>query len=518
MLFRIVPAFLVALFVFARGDEEVKTEDDVLILTDSNFDGVIEKNSMVLVEFYAPWCGHCKALAPEYAKAAKKLLEKEMAPKLGKVDATVEKTLAEKYKVQGYPTLKFFKNGVPLEYQGGRTADEIVTWLEKKTGPPSRELKTKEELEKFQGDNDVCVVAFFPDAESSNSKVYIEVADGMDDVSFAHISDAAVAKEAGIGENKIVVFRKFEDEEPKMEYEGSGTEADSVRDFIKGNQLPLVSEFTQESAPKIFGGAITTHNLLFIKKSDDGSKDLLQKFRKAAESFKGKVLFIYIDADIEENARVMEFFGLSPKDCPDYRIIKMDEDMAKYKPESTEFTTESITEFTQKVVDGNIKRHMNTEEIPEDWNKKPVHVLVGKNFREVAFDAKKKVFVEFYAPWCGHCKQLAPIWDKLGEKYADRDDIVIAKMDSTANEVEEVKVSGFPTLKYFPDDQESSVVDYNGARTLEAMIKFIDSDGKDVSGGGDEEDEELEEEDIDEEAEDQEQEEVEQTTDGKDEL
>lgn len=82
---------------------------------------------------------------------------------------------------------------------------------------------------------------------------------------------------------------------------------------------------------------------------------------------------------------------------------------------------------------------------------------------------------------CGHCKQLAPIYDQLGEKFADSETVVIAKIDATANELEHTKITSFPTIKLYKKG-DNSAVDYNGERTLEGFTKFLESGGQESEG------------------------------------
>ena len=90
------------------------------MLTADNFEDTVTTHEYLLVQFYAPWCGHCKQFRQEFLKAAKKLKERDPPIPVAVVDATKETKLAELYGVRGYPTLKFFHRGKDMEY-GGRT-------------------------------------------------------------------------------------------------------------------------------------------------------------------------------------------------------------------------------------------------------------------------------------------------------------------------------------------------------------------------------------------------------------
>jgi protein disulfide-isomerase A6 len=159
---------------------------DVVELNDNNFDSVVlDSEDMWLVEFYAPWCGHCKNLAPHWASAATELKGKV---KLGAVDATVSTLLANRYGVRGYPTIKYFGPGrkdadSAEEFNGGRTSGDIVNWALEKLAenvpaPEVLELVHQDVLSASCDDHQLCVIAFLPyilDCQSDCRNNYLSI-------------------------------------------------------------------------------------------------------------------------------------------------------------------------------------------------------------------------------------------------------------------------------------------------------------------------------------------------------
>jgi len=109
-----------------------------------------------------------------------------------------------------------------------------------------------------------------------------------------------------------------------------------------------------------------------------------------------------------------------------------------------------------------------------------VVVLTDENFDQIVMDSSKGVFVEFYAPWCGHCKTLAPHWDRLSYTFSTEPNVVIAKLDATENSetAKKYDVSGYPTLLYFPSGVKNPPMTYGGDRSYEDLVRYVNRQAK----------------------------------------
>lgn len=323
-------------------------------------------------------------------------------------------------------------------------------------------LKEKVEKDKF-------TIAFFGANldDALYNEAHVKLSDSEEKAGFVHTFDADCAKEYGASQPSIVFFRQFE--EKSVVYSGAA-DKDSLLAFIKPLMVPTVFSFTEDEIDAVFG---QQQDCVFLfRKEEDGESDFQKNFEAAATALKGKMLFAYSGSANQIQGKLAEFMGVNDEDYPSVRILRP-ADMKKFVADfaAKDLSTEKIDAFITGVKDGSIKPHLKSAAVPETQG--VVYDVVGTEFEKVVKDPTKDVLVKFYAPWCGHCKKLAPVWEELGEAYKDRDDLIIAKFDATANEAEGVEIRGYPTLKWYPKGNKEGE-DYGGERDLESFKKFID--------------------------------------------
>ncbi|GJN28712.1 hypothetical protein PR202_gb16869 [Eleusine coracana subsp. coracana] len=448
-----------AVALSARAEESSSAEGEAVLTLDvDNFDDAVAKHPFMVIEFYAPWCGHCKNLAPEYEKAAQELSKHDPPIVLAKVDANEEKNrpLATKYEVQGFPTLKIFRNqGKNIqEYKGPREAEGIVEYLKKQVGPASKEIKSPEDAATLIDDKKIYIVGVFTEFSGTEFTNFMEVAEKLrSDYDFGHTLHAnhLPRGDAAVERPLVRLLKPFDE----LVVDSKDFDVAALEKFIDTSSTPRVVTFDKnpDNHPHLlkYFQSSAAKAMLFLNFSTGPFESFKSAYYGAAEDFKDKEVKFLI-GDIEASQGAFQ-----------------DGDSKKFLKEQIE--PDQIVSWLKDYFDGKLTPFRKSEPIPEA-NNEPVKVVVADNLDDMVFKSGKNVLIEFYAPWCGHCKKLAPILEEAATTLQSDEDVLIAKMDATANDVpSQFDVQGYPTL-YFVGPS-GKLTSYDGGRTAEDIVDFI---------------------------------------------
>ncbi|KAL9668916.1 hypothetical protein QQ045_006457 [Rhodiola kirilowii] len=304
-----VLAILIFIPLYSVSSHEFNVDGRVIELVDSNIDAAISTFDYILIDFYAPWCGHCKRLAPELDAAAPILSGLKEPVVIAKVDADKYSSLAYKHEIDGYPTLKLFMHGVPTNYNGPRKAEALVRYLKKFVAPNVSVLDSDSAVKSFVeeagssfpifigfGLNESTVSEF---AIKYKKKAWFSVAkDFSEDVMILYDFDKVPALVAihPTYDERSVFYGPFEDT-----FLGA---------FVKQNLFPLVMPITYESLKLLRDDDRKVVLTIVQDESDEKSVKLIKLLKGAAASNRN---FMFGYVGVKQFDEFTETFGVGKK-------------------------------------------------------------------------------------------------------------------------------------------------------------------------------------------------------------
>ena len=462
--------FLLIIFIisfnFNSCEEQFPLENDVIVLTEANFDKAINKYEYLMVFFYAPWCIRCKNFHPEYEKAAKTLRKENLF--LAKVDATVEKNLDKRYGFTGYPAIKLFIKGKDIDYNKARNEVEVVNWMRRKTnGPATKTLSSSEEVEKFKNENDVVLIYF--GNNKRDIEEYTRAARKIDDFNFGIVEKEDIINKYSKKGN-IVLYKNFDEGKRELTI----IKMQNIEELINKYSSPKLMKFNEKAAYFIFDKKLPAL-ILFAEERSPKWIDYEKLMLNISEKLNYKLKVVLTDIKGVKAAKLAEKLNVNLNDFPSIRIVDTSgKYIKKYKMEKNNINEKDILQFVNDWENKKLKSYVKSSEEPKD-NDGDVFVVVGSTYEKEVINNDKDVVILFYSPLCYRCKALLPKYEIVAEKLKSKNPkLLLAKIDGIENEVETIDDHTFPKIRLYPGNKKNKPpIEYNGDDSVNNIIKFI---------------------------------------------
>ncbi|KAF9615400.1 hypothetical protein IFM89_023061 [Coptis chinensis] len=425
-----------------------KAQRIVLELSNERIKDVLDGNEYVLVLGYAPWCGRSAELMPRFAEAATTLKEMGSPVLMAKLDAERYPNAASGLGIKGFPTLLLFVNGSSQSYTGGFTSEEIVIWVRKRTAVPIIRLASVPEAEKFMGKYQMFAVGLFGKFEGDKYEEFTKAAVADNEIQFAETSSTEIAEVLFPDRNAKDIFLGLVKSEPEKYVRfDDAFEKEKMLEFLEYNKFPLVTVMTEMNSVKIHSSPLKLQVIIFAE--EDDFKNLILLLQNVARKFQSKIMFIYVDIAEENLAKpFLTLFGLEESDKT--VVVAFD------NKRSSKYLLES-------------------DPTPSNLEKNAtVQTVVGRTFSDLVLKSPQNVLLEVHTPWCINCESTSKQVEKLAKHFKGLDDLIIARIDASSNEHQELQVDEFPSLLFYPSGNKSNPIKLptkSSSKELAALVK-----------------------------------------------
>ena len=449
-------------------------EDDVILLSDSNYSKIINETENLVILSYARWCKYSSVFKPEYLNTIKLSKEKKFNLTFAVIETSLNKNYKEEFSIVSYPTIKIFKKEVKnITFNGEKNSYSLYKFLDKEVNGRIKTFNTLKEIDDYIKENKIVLLNTYS-KENINYKSFSQISIITSIYDFIECFREECIKKY---KEDFILFKHFD--EPIIFYSEKETnnnqiDFSSLLTFLTVYSVELGGKYSERYFNLMFGFYIPT--IIYFRDSNNKeqiSKDNIIKniHLKYREDY---FCFVY-DLNDESINKYNKIFYVQKNEIPLVMFIKNyeEDNMDRYIMKDKEINEENIIKFIDDVNNNKLLKDLNSQSPPSDIERSQFsyHLVIGKTYDKEIMDEKEKNIVLFLtnAYFCFKCDDASTIINELAIFYQNntftKDKIKFCQMDLLFNEMRESLVQNitqYPAFVLYLKNNKNKPIIYDG--------------------------------------------------------